>query len=230
LPDGHIEFLGRLDNQVKIRGYRIELEEIEALLSNHPVVREAVVMAREDSSGDARLIAYIVPAGSTRATVSELRDYLREKLPAYMTPANFVLLDKLPLTLHGKVDRRSLLEIALPAMDEAEYIPPANALEEKIAGVWAAILRRERIGIDDHFFDLGGHSLLAIRAQDHLSRELGQEIPLLKLFEHPTVRRLAQHLSHQVTSQALNDQSTEVWAEKRKQALKQRRQTIRSLS
>jgi pristinamycin I synthase-3/4 len=182
LPDGTLEFRGRADDQVKIRGFRVEPGEVEAVLASHPAVREAVVVAREG-----RLVAYVVGGEET-----ELRSFLRERLPEYMVPSAIVALDALPLTRHGKVDRR-----ALPAPGKArpgsrvELVAPRGPVEEALAGIWASLLEVERVGIHDNFFDLGGHSLLATRVVAAIRRELGAEIPLRALFERPTVAQLA---------------------------------------
>jgi acyl-CoA synthetase (AMP-forming)/AMP-acid ligase II len=163
LPDGNIEFLGRIDNQVKIRGFRIELGEIETLLAQHPGIRETVVIAREDLAGDKRLVAYVV-AQPTPPSSSQLRSFLQERLPHYMVPSAFVWLDNMPLTPNGKVNRR-----ALPAPDassisvEAEFVAPTNPTEEILAAIWTEVLGSERVGIHDNFFELGGHSLLVIQ-------------------------------------------------------------------
>jgi amino acid adenylation domain-containing protein len=162
MPDGNVEPLGRADLQVKIRGFRVELGEIEAVLGMHTDVREAVVIAREDTPGDKRLVAYIVSQQNQTPAGSELRSFLKGKLPEYMLPAAFVILDALPLTPNGKVDRR-----ALPAPDEmsagneTDYVGPRSPLEQRLVDIWAEVLHLERVGIHQNFFDLGGHSLLA---------------------------------------------------------------------
>jgi len=194
LPDGNLEFLGRIDDQVKLRGFRIELGEIEAVLNQHATVRDAVVMVREDEPGDKRLVAYVVAAQNEAApTLSELRSFLSEKLPEYMAPSAYVVLDGIPLTPNGKVDRR-----ALPAPDEArselagEYVGPRTELEAEVAGIWAEVLKVERVGIDDNFFELGGHSLLVTQVISRLRKSLQVELPLRALFESPTVAALAE--------------------------------------
>jgi alpha-ketoglutarate-dependent taurine dioxygenase/acyl carrier protein len=195
LPDGNIEYLGRIDHQVKIRGFRIELGEIEACLSQHPEVREAVLVAREDVSGSKRLIAYIVPQEKPGSTVSELRSFLKQKLPDYMVPSAFVMLDSLPLTPNGKVDRR-----ALPVPDrtriEAEktFTSPRTPIEEVLAGIWAQVLGCESVGIHDNFFELGGHSLLATQIIGRLRSVFQVELPLRCLFESPTIAGLAKSI------------------------------------
>ncbi len=199
LPDGGLEFLGRRDVQVKIRGFRIELGEIETVLGRHPAVAEAVVLAREDRPGDRRLVGYVVPApiktGDPIPSVADLQAFLRQTLPDYMVPAAFVVLPALPLTANAKVDRA-----ALPAPEDAaresqaSYVPPRNELERTIVGIWQEVLGRERIGVNDNFFDLGGHSLLLLQAVSRLNEALGRELPRGLLFEHPTVAALARAL------------------------------------
>ncbi len=181
-PGGEIEFLGRIDQQVKIRGFRVEPGEIEAALATLPGAREVVVVAREDVSGNQRLVAYVVGEVET----DSLRRSLRERLPDYMVPAVFVTLDALPLTANGKVDRR-----ALPAPDGpdagAGHLAPRTPVEEILAGIWAEVLGVGRVGVNDHFFDLGGHSLLATRVMSRMRGAFGVEIPLRSLFEAPTL-------------------------------------------
>jgi acyl carrier protein len=192
LNDGNIEFLGRGDNQVKIRGYRIELGEIEAVLGGQPGVAEAVVLAREDTPGDKRLVAYVVPAADQRLSAPALRDTLRQRLPDYMVPGAVVLLAALPLTAQGKVDR-----IALPApgradlADASSFGAPGTPIEEEIAAIWAEVLKLERVGVHDNFFALGGHSLLATQVVSRLRSAFGIDLPLRTLFEAPTVAELA---------------------------------------
>jgi amino acid adenylation domain-containing protein len=192
LADGSIEFLGRLDNQVKIRGHRIELGEIDSALGRHPSVREAVVVAREDKPGDTRLVAYIVAAADTKPTPTELRRFAQEKLPEAMTPSAFVFLDALPLTPNGKVNRKALPapESQRPELETA-YVAPRNGLEKTIAGIWCELLHIEQVGLHDNFFDLGGHSLLVVQAQARLRDALGRDVPVVKLFQYPTVSALA---------------------------------------
>jgi amino acid adenylation domain-containing protein len=194
LPDGNIEFLGRIDHQVKIRGFRIELGEIETVLAQHPSLRETVVIAREDLPGDKRLVAYVVPQQQQPHT-SELRSFVQERLPNYMVPSAFVFLDALPLTPNGKVDHR-----ALPAPDasslqlDAEFVPPTNPTEELLATIWADVLGVERVGIHDNFFELGGHSLLATQVISRCRQAFSVELPLQSLFENPTIVRLGDRI------------------------------------
>jgi amino acid adenylation domain-containing protein/FkbM family methyltransferase len=195
LPDGNFDFLGRRDQQVKLRGYRIELGEIENVLARHHAVREAVVTVREDVPGDQRLVAYVVAQDDRAVSVSALRDYIREALPDYMTPSSFVFLDALPLTTNGKVDRR-----ALPAPDgarpegETEYVAPRTPVEEVLAGIWAELLSLERAGVHDNFFVLGGHSLLATQLLARLLTLFKIELPLITVFQSPTIAEFAEAL------------------------------------
>ncbi|HEV2864150.1 MAG TPA: amino acid adenylation domain-containing protein [Pyrinomonadaceae bacterium] len=191
LADGNIEFLGRLDQQVKVRGFRIELGEIETILLQHPSVAEAVVLTREDVRGDARLVAYVVAREGAELPAGELRCYLKERLPEYMVPSAFVVLDSLPLTPNGKVDRRALPEPDTAAAED-EYVAPRTAAEEILAGIWAEVLRVEKVGVRQNFFELGGHSLLATRIVAKIQTAFQIDLPLRTLFESPTVEGLAE--------------------------------------
>jgi amino acid adenylation domain-containing protein len=191
-PDGQLEVLGRVDRQVKVRGVRIEPGEIEAVLAAHPGVERCAVAVRPDAagrSGLAALAAYIVPASSD-LTAEELRRHLRGALPAPMVPSSLTFLEALPVTANGKVDLEALPAPEAPAL-AAAYVPPRNDVEKRIAGVWAEVLGVERVGVQDNVFDLGGHSLLLADAQTLLAERLGRDVPLSKLFEHPTVGALA---------------------------------------
>jgi amino acid adenylation domain-containing protein len=195
LPDGNLEFLGRVDHQVKIRGYRIELREIETAIERHPAIRQVVVMAREDAPGDTRLVAYVVAVQESVPTSSDLRRFLTPILPAYMLPSAYVFLDALPLTPNGKIERRALpaLDQARPTLAEA-YMSPRTPLEEVVVGIWISVLRVEHVGIYDNFFDLGGHSLLAMQVIARLRDALHVEVPVRALFDAPTVGGLTQHI------------------------------------
>ncbi|AUB41617.1 Glutamate-1-semialdehyde aminotransferase [Nostoc flagelliforme CCNUN1] len=195
LPDGNIEFLGRIDHQVKIRGFRIEVGEIETLLTKHPEIQESVIAVKEDDLCEKRLVAYVVPKQnelSTNELASKLRKFLQPKLPDYMIPSAFVLLEALPLTPNGKIDRR-----ALPAPNwsqrtlEQNYISPRTPVEEIIANAWTQVLGLKQVGVNDNFFDLGGHSLLATQLISRLRQIFQIELPLQKIFELPTVTGLA---------------------------------------
>jgi amino acid adenylation domain-containing protein len=192
LPDGNVAFLGRCDDQVKLRGFRIELGEIEAVLRQHPAVREAVVVTREDDTGDMRLIAYLVLHPEQASTTQELRPFAQQWLPDYMVPTAFVRLDALPLTPNGKVDRH-----ALPIPDPSALLrarpalPPRTPVEEILAGIWAEVLGLPQVGVEDNFFELGGHSLLATQVMSRVRQALKVELPLRRFFETPTVAGLA---------------------------------------
>lgn len=196
LPNGNIEFLGRMDHQVKIRGFRVELGEIESVLGQHSSVLEAVVLARAEAGGEQRLVAYLVCEPGYESSHSGWRRYLAERLPEYMIPAHFITMEKLPLTANGKLDRRALPapEQSRPKL-EAAYEPPRNATEEVVIGVWAEVLKVERIGANDNFFDLGGHSLSATGVIFRLREALRTDLPLRALFESPTPRGLADALA-----------------------------------
>jgi amino acid adenylation domain-containing protein len=195
LPDGNIEFLGRIDHQIKIRGFRVELGEVESVLGQHPSVRETVVTAFEESTHEKELVAYVLSKQEPATTTHELRRFLKEKLPDYMVPSAFVFLDSLPLTPNGKVDRG-----ALPAPDRnraalgQSYVAARTPIEEKLAKIWGEVLRLERVSIYDNFFDLGGHSLKATQVMSQLRDVFQAEMPLRNLFEHPTVAGLAESL------------------------------------
>jgi acyl carrier protein len=194
LPDGNIEFLGRLDHQVKIRGFRIELGEIEAMLGEHEAVRQCVVMAREDTPGDKRLVAYMVPEGNQTPSIGAMRQYLKEKLPEYMVPSAFVILESLPLTPNGKIDRKALPAPAGGRPPEMDYVAPRSDIEKTLAGLWAEILALEAVSIHDNFFELGGHSLLATQLISRIRRTFGVEASLHRLFETPTVAAFADYI------------------------------------
>src|SRR5436305_9793222 len=188
--DGDLEYLGRIDRQVKVRGFRIELGEIEAALAEHPGVREAVVVAREDRPGDVRLVGYVSSAAGTDPPPQALAAFLAERLPAYMVPAAWVLRERLPLTASGKVDRA-----ALPAPVErgegGAYVAPRSPVEQVLAGIWEEVLERQRVGVEDDFFALGGHSLVAAQVTSRVLNACSVELPLRLLFERPTVAALA---------------------------------------
>ena len=188
--EGNLEFLGRVDQQVKIRGFRIELGEIEVALTRHPEIREAVVLAREDVPGDKRLVAYVVPAGAAAPAAEELRELLRHSLPDYMIPAAFVVLDHLPVTANGKLDRRALPAPFWVHAEAADDLP-LNRTEGVLAGLWRDILGVEQVGRNDDFFDLGGHSLLATQLVARLREIFGTELPLRTIFQAPRLAELA---------------------------------------
>jgi aspartate racemase len=193
LPDGNIEFLGRLDEQVKIRGFRIELGEIEALLAQHPDLREVVVVVREDIPGNKFLAAYVVPKlEASPPTISELRSFLKAKLPDYMVPGAFVFLEAMPLTPNGKIDRRALPTAAsFRGEREDNFVAPSTPTEEILAAIWAEVLGLQQVGINDNFFELGGHSMLAARLFAQIEKAFGKNLPLATLFQSPTIKQLA---------------------------------------
>ena len=192
--DGVLEFVGRVDHQVKLRGFRIELGEIEAALGQHPAVREAVALVREDAPGDRRLVAYVVVREAQAASAEALRACLKDRLPEYMLP-EIVPLQAFPLTPAGKVDRR-----ALPAPKDVQrepdqaFVAPRTPFEQEVASVWAELLGRARLGVEAHFFDLGGHSLLATRVVARIRQQFGVELPVRALFEAPTVAAFAERM------------------------------------
>ena len=197
LPDGNLEFLGRLDQQVKIRGVRVELEEIEATLLQYNGIQAAVVVACADTSGAKQLVAYIVPTPQCTPSPSALRHFLQTTLPAYMLPAAFVVLAALPITPNGKVDRQCLPapNWERPAL-ESSFSPPQDHLEVELVRIWEQVLGVQPLGVDDNFFELGGHSLLAVRLLARIKQVCGRELPLAALFQAPTVAQLA-NLLHQ---------------------------------
>jgi amino acid adenylation domain-containing protein len=191
LPDGIIEFLGRMDNQVKIRGFRVEPGEVEAALSRHPALREAIVVARQDGRGEKRLVGYIVPHEQQECAIDELRRYVKERLPDYMVPAAFVKLDALPLNPNGKVDRSALP----PPYQEPEdsFIAPRTPIEEILAEIWISVLGIQRAGIHDSFFDLGGDSIRSIQVLAR-AQQRGLDFSIQQLFEHQTIYELAKEV------------------------------------
>jgi amino acid adenylation domain-containing protein len=204
LPDGNIEFLGRIDNQVKIRGFRIELGEIEAVLGQHPAVRERVVIAQEDENENKRLVAYVVASQGHTIAVDDLRRFLKQKLPNYMVPSLFVLLEVLPLTPNGKVDRKALPALEGGKFGEAEsFVAPRTPIEELLAGIWAEVLGLEQVGIHDNFFDIGGHSLKATQVISRVRDVFSTELPIRCLFEFPSVADLSKHIEN-IRSQESN--------------------------
>ena len=195
--DGRLRYLGRLDEQVKVRGFRIELGEVEMALACHPAISECAVLAREDQPGDQRLVAYLIVRDESLPPVEQLRDFLSTTLPEYMIPSAFIQLEALPLTSNGKLDRRSL-----PAPDHtrpemaAVYVAPRTTAEKRIATLWSSVLRVERVGVYDNFFDLGGHSLLAIQLISRVrSIFQAEQLPLRTLFDTPTLEGMMQALA-----------------------------------
>ncbi|MEA3186521.1 MAG: hypothetical protein QOD99_351, partial [Chthoniobacter sp.] len=193
LPDGNLVFQGRVDEQVKIRGFRVELGEIATHLREHRSVRDAVVIARDDSPGMKRLVAYVVLIEASERVSADLRAFLKERLPSYMLPAAFVTLSALPLTRSGKVDRRALPEPETAELSD-DFIAPRDELETALVKIWEKTLRRHSISVSDNFFDVGGHSLLALAIFSEIEKRLGKNLPLSTLFQAPTIEQLAQAL------------------------------------
>jgi hypothetical protein len=190
--DGELVFLGRVDNQVKLRGYRIELGEIEARLEAHPSVKNAVVIAREDTPGDKRLVAYLLSAAPL--DVPTLKAHLEERLPTFMVPAHFVRLDRYPLTPNKKVDRKALPKPELSTQARAEKVATTGETQRQIAEVWMRLLGLPDVGARDNFFDLGGHSLLAVQAHREIREVTGKPLTVTDVFRFPTIAALAEHL------------------------------------
>jgi amino acid adenylation domain-containing protein len=199
LPDGTIEFLGRIDHQVKLRGFRIELGEIESILGQHPTVNQALVTVLEDQPDDKRLVAYLTHPQNERPNLNALRLFLKEKLPKYMVPSVFVLLDKFPLTPNGKIDRK-----ALPTPDKTNiqvdqcYVPPLSPIEEMLVAIWREVLKVDKISIHDNFFELGGHSLLALVLCRKIEAKIGKPFPLEWIFQFPTANLLSGKLEEHI--------------------------------
>lgn len=222
LPDGAIDYLGRLDFQVKIRGLRIEIGEIESVLGRHPAIREVVVVAREDTPGDKRLVAYIVPKGSPEINVDELRTCLKSKLADYMVPSAFVQMEAFPLTSSGKVDRNALPAPAGRRQVDTEYVAPESDAEKTIGEIWKEFLKLETVGIHDNFFDLGGHSLLLLRVMNRLQQLFGRPLTVVDMFQRPTIHALTRFLTGEPQKTAPSDDMQERIA-RQKEALRRQK-------
>jgi iturin family lipopeptide synthetase C len=194
LSGGHLEFLGRRDEQVKIRGYRVELGEVVAALMAHPQVREAVVVARQDLPGGHGLAAYFVAAGEDAPSAGELRSFLVERLPEAMVPAAYLLLSRIPLTRHGKIDRASLATDGVRLPSRTQYAAPETEVESALADLWKQVLQVDSVGMYDNFFDLGGHSLLMLQLHSKVQARFGAGLKMVELFELPTVSSMARRL------------------------------------
>jgi acyl carrier protein len=194
--DGNLDFLGRLDHQVKVRGFRIELGEIESALAEHPAVREVVVMVRQDDPAVPRLVAYVVPAAGERPSPGQLRDLLAVRVPDFMMPAIFVVLDALPLTPSGKLDRAALPapSTARPELTAA-FVPPQSEMERELAALWREVLGIEQVGVNDSFFALGGDSLLLLRVHIKVHERYRQDLKIADLFRYTTIGSLAAYLT-----------------------------------
>ncbi|MDX6694359.1 MAG: hypothetical protein QOF02_1962 [Blastocatellia bacterium] len=202
--DGELEYVGRADQQVKVRGFRIELGEIEARLRAHPAVADVLALAREEQAGDKRIVAYVVLSGGPSPTISQWRNYLKERLPDYMIPSAFVQLERLPLLPNGKVDRKALpAPPPQSASDEGRSGLALTPVEEMLTGICAAVLRVERMGRADNFFELGGHSLLATQLLSRIKESFGIDLPLRNVFEHPTMEQLAASIEARLSVETL---------------------------
>ncbi|WP_445301309.1 amino acid adenylation domain-containing protein [Microcoleus sp. Pol11C2] len=210
LPDGNIEFMGRSDHQVKVRGYRIELGEIEETLRQHPAVQDAAAIARDDGSGNKRLVAYVVPDPDKLPSISNLRGYLQEKLPEYMVPSGFVTLESLPLTPNGKLDRRALPQKCDRVSEETAFTEPQTPTEKELAQIWMAVLELEKVGINESFFDIGGHSLMAMQLVSRVRMRFGVELPLYDFYAAPTIQNLAELVEEEILANADSNQIDEL--------------------
>ena len=218
LPDGNIEFLGRIDHQVKIRGFRIELGEIESVLLQYPDIHEAVVLAKETDSGDKYLAAYLVTHQKQELPLNELRNFLKSSLPDYMIPAFFTVLDEFPLTPNGKIDRRALPE---PTTERStaleELVAPRSPAEERMTEIWSSLLPVKSFGIHDNFFELGGHSLLTVQLIAEIEKLFQVKLPLWELFEKPTIAGLVELMQQEhwegPEKTALNTQKIDCYAD-----------------
>jgi amino acid adenylation domain-containing protein len=212
--DGTLEFLGRLDHQVKLHGYRIELGEVEASLDGHPDVRQSVVLIDEDETGEKRLVAYVVAESGREPAVDDLRRHVSESVPSYAVPSTIVRLDELPLTANGKLDRKALPRPGTVREDlSARYVAPSTPTEEALAAIWADLLAIDKVGAEDDFFELGGHSLLAVKMLARVHDQLGVEIFLTSVFEHPTLAALAEEVATRMLAEAGGDDLAALLAE-----------------
>jgi acyl carrier protein len=195
LPDGNIELLGRIDHQVKIRGHRVELGEIEALLNDHPGVRECVVLFKELTHADKTLVAYVIPRQGQAPTAQRLRQYAQEKLPEHMVPAQIIFMTAFPQTPNKKIDRNAFPDPGIAGESSAvpeNSPPPVTVVEDALAAIWKELLRAPQVGRDDKFFDLGGHSMLAMQLVSRVRKRFNVDLPLRNIFEHQTLGALAE--------------------------------------
>jgi acyl carrier protein len=231
LPDGNVKLFGRLDNQVKLRGFRIELGEIEAILERYSTVDKAVVLIREEETGSKRLVAYVSLQPNSDYSEFELRQYLKKNLPEYMVPSIFVLMEEMPLTPNKKIDRKSLPQPELKRPDVGEeLILPQNEIEKNISRAWSEILKIDVIGTQDNFFDLGGDSLLCVQLVMHLEKELNTDIPVVKFFEHPTIKSFAEYINNKSNAQQVLLKKVESRTHLQRKALMQRQRFSKRLN
>ncbi|MGA9770378.1 MAG: amino acid adenylation domain-containing protein [Blastocatellia bacterium] len=223
LPDGDIEFLGRVDNQVKIRGFRVELHEVELAINEHPSVHESIAVVREDMPGRKRIVAYVVAKQGQDVSSSDLRSFLYDGLPEYMVPHSFVMLDTLPLSPNGKLDRAALPapQSIRPEM-EVFYVAPRDEIEQALATIWQEALQVEKVGVHDNFFELGGHSLLLLQVHAKMRELFKRDLPIVELFQYPSISSLAKYLSDGQAEQS-SDGSEAVRAESSRRSTKRRR-------
>ncbi|MDZ7335182.1 MAG: amino acid adenylation domain-containing protein [candidate division KSB1 bacterium] len=225
--DGNLEFLGRVDFQVKIRGFRIELEEIESRLMKHPAIESAVVVAKKDRSGEPRLIAYFLHDHQPAPVAEELRNFLREQLPDFMVPSHFVALKTWPLTQSGKIDRKALPEpVEIRSENAPAMVKPRTEIETLIAKIWQEVLKLDRIGIHDNFFDIGGHSLAMAKVHTLLCEALKREISIVELFKHPTIYSLGQFLQQDENQKQIFQQQQQR-ASRQRHALEAQRERLK---
>ncbi|MAE65565.1 MAG: non-ribosomal peptide synthetase [Phycisphaeraceae bacterium] len=227
LPDGRIEFLGRMDHQVKLRGYRIELGEIESVLGDHPSVRETVVVVRDDPPVGRRLVAYVVAADGEAVDAQTLRPHLRERIPGYMVPATYVTLDGLPRTANGKIDRAALPapKVTPPMPTARPSIPPRDERERQVAEMWRELLGVADVSVDENFFDLGGHSLMLVELHSRLREKFAHELSVVDMFRYPTIRGLAERIGTPASTP--RDRSAAQRAGKQQEALRRQRESLR---
>ncbi|NIA28584.1 MAG: amino acid adenylation domain-containing protein [Actinobacteria bacterium] len=227
LSDGNIEFLGRIDQQVKVRGFRIELGEIESALMEHDEIKNAVVLAPKDKSGDSRLVAFYLVEAKSAPEPEDLMAFLKRKLPDYMVPSTFLKMNKFPLTQSGKIDRKAFPDPDFSKrLSKTKYVKPQNEIERTLAEAWRKVLHVEQVGIHDNFFDLGGHSLTMIKLHAALQEKLGQDLSVVELFQYPTISTLAQFLNRDKNDNTLLAQSQER-AMKQRASLQKQRQRMR---
>lgn len=217
--DGDVIFVGRADSQIKLRGYRIELGEIESLLNEHTAVSEALVMLREDIVDDRRLVAYLVFENGSAADVSAIREYCQQRLPTYMLPSAFVVLDAFPVTSNGKIDRTALVAPSGERQIKSKFVAANGELELAIADIWKSLLGLDEVGVNDNFFDLGGHSLLLINFQARLSERLDMEVSIIDLFRYTTIEALARFLDGQMASVSTADKVEQRMRHRRERGL-----------
>jgi acyl carrier protein len=210
LPDGNIEYAGRIDDQVKIRGYRIELGEIESTLEQSGLVKQAVVLAKEDGQGIKRLVGYLVADGEPDKRA--IHDYLQKRLPEYMIPALWVTQQQMPVTSNGKIDRKALPDPEIGESLQQEYVAPRNEIEQALADIWQELMGIERIGVYDNFFERGGHSLLAMRVISAIRKKLTVSIPVHMLFRFTCISDLSKYIELEMPkNNDLKERNTEIF-------------------